>query len=85
MYAFEQADNQVSLDNGGPAARRHVPTEMDPNLAGGVVKVTTEGLVRKPSDWAHQLYQPSDTSAPTRGPAHGRARTRSGAIAASAR
>ena len=65
VYAFEQADNQVSLGNAVLPRAATFRTELDPNLAGGVVKVTTEALVRKPSDWAHQLYQPADTSAPT--------------------
>jgi DUF1680 family protein len=66
MYAFEQADNQVSLDTALLPRAATFRSEMDPNLAGGVVKVTTDGLARQPSDWAHQLYRPVDPSPPTR-------------------
>ena len=65
VYSFEQADNQVSLGNAVLPRAATFRTELDPKLAGGVMKLMTEALVRKPSDWAHQLYQPSDSSAPT--------------------
>jgi DUF1680 family protein len=66
IYSFEQADNEVSLGTAILPGAATFRTELDRNLAGGVVKLTTEGLAHKPSDWAHQLYQPSDTSAPTK-------------------
>jgi uncharacterized protein len=66
MYAFEQADNQVSLDAALLPRAATLRSEMDPSLAGGVVKVTADGLVRRPSDWAHQLYHPSDPAPPAR-------------------
>ena len=65
MYAFEQADNRDSLDAVVLPRGAAFRTDFDPDLAGGVVTVTTEGLVRKPSDWAHRLYQSTDRSAPT--------------------
>jgi uncharacterized protein len=64
VYAFEQADNQVSLDTAILPRAAALRTKFDPNLAGGVVTVTADGLVRKPSEWARTLYQPADSSAP---------------------
>jgi len=66
VYSFEQPDNQVSLGTVVLPRTATFCTELDRNLAGGVVKVMTEGLAHKPADWAHQLYQPSDASAPTK-------------------
>ena len=65
IYSFEQADNSVSLDDVVLPRTATFKTQFDPSLAGGVVKVTTEGLVHKPADWSGRLYQPQDVSAPT--------------------
>jgi uncharacterized protein len=64
IYAFEQADNQVPLDATVLPRAATLRTKFDPNLAGGIVTVTADGLVVKPSKWAHALYQPPDPSAP---------------------
>jgi DUF1680 family protein len=64
IYSFEQADNQVSLSAVTLPRTAVFRTEFDRSLAGGVVKITTDALVRKETDWEHRLYQPADMSAP---------------------
>ncbi len=64
IYSFEQADNQVSLSAVTLPRTAVFRTEFDRSLAGGVVKITTDALVRKEPDWEQRLYQPADISAP---------------------
>ena len=45
IYAFEQADNAVPLRDVVLPAGAAFQTRLDPALAGGVVKLTTEGFV----------------------------------------
>ena len=65
VYSFEQADNTVALDDVVLPRTATFKTQFDPSLAGGVVKVTTEGLLHKAADWNGRLYQPMDVSQPT--------------------
>jgi hypothetical protein len=65
VYAFEQADNPVSLEDAALPRNATFRTRFDPNLAGGVVTLTAEGLVRKPPAWEHQLYQPANSATPS--------------------
>ena len=39
-----------------------------PRLAGGVVRLTTEGFVQPAANWDRRLYQPAPASAPKRVP-----------------
>lgn len=64
VYAFEETDNAVSLRDVTLPAGAAFETRVDPALAGGVVKVTTEGLARTPADWDRRLYQPVNPSTP---------------------
>ena len=58
VYSFEQADNSVPLRQ--VTLPRDAAFEMpfDGALAGGVVRITTSGLVREAADWERRLYQP---------------------------
>ena len=62
IYSFEQADNREALDTVVLPQNATFKTQFDPNLAGGVVKLTTEGLTHKSADWTGRLYQPLDVS-----------------------
>jgi uncharacterized protein len=64
VYSFEQADNPVSLREVVLSQAAAFKTEFDPNLGGGVIRVTTDGLVGKTGEWDHRLYQPADASKP---------------------
>ena len=64
VYSFEQADNPVPLREVVLSQAAAFKTEFDPNLGGGVIRVTTEGLVGKTREWDHRLYQPADVSKP---------------------
>ena len=64
VYSFEQADNPVPLHEVVLSQAAAFKAEFDPNLGGGVIKVTTDGLVGKTREWDHQLYQPADVSKP---------------------
>ncbi len=65
IYSFEQADNRVALDTVVLPQNATFKTQFDPDLAGGVVKLTTEGLTHKSADWTGRLYQPLDVSPAT--------------------
>ena len=65
IYSFEQADNRVALDTVVLLQNATFKTQFDPDLAGGVVKLTTEGLTHKSADWTGRLYQPLDVSPAT--------------------
>ena len=43
-------------------------SRVDPALAGGVVRLTTEGLVHPAANWDGRLYQPVTASASKRVP-----------------
>jgi DUF1680 family protein len=58
IYSFEQADNAVSLRDIVLPAAAAFRSQFDPNLAGGVVKLTTEGLAHEAATWDRRLYQP---------------------------
>jgi DUF1680 family protein len=68
IYALEQTDNPVSLRDVSLPANAAFHTQVDSRLAGGVVTVTTEGLVRDAANWDRRLYQPAPASAPKRTP-----------------
>jgi DUF1680 family protein len=68
FYAFEQADNQVSLRDVVLPAGAAFRSQFDPALAGGAVKVTTEGLVHDAANWDQRLYQPVQAPASKRVP-----------------
>ena len=68
LYSFEQADNPVSLRELVLPAGATFQSQFDPNLAGGVVKVTTEGLVHEAANWDRRLYQPLRASPSKRVP-----------------
>ncbi len=65
IYSFEQADNRAALDTVVLPQNATFKAQFDPNLAGGVVKLTTEGLTHKSADWTGRLYQPLDVSPAT--------------------
>jgi DUF1680 family protein len=65
IYSFEQADNRAALDTVVLPQRATFKAQFDPNLAGGVVKLTAEGLMHKGADWTGRLYQPLDVSPAT--------------------
>ena len=65
VYSFEQADNAVALDDVVLPRTATFKTQFDAGLAGGVVKLTTEGLLHKAADWNGRLYQPMDVTPPT--------------------
>jgi hypothetical protein len=58
VYAFEQADNSVPLRQVTLPGDAAFETPFDGALAGGVVRITTSGLVREAADWERRLYQP---------------------------
>ena len=59
IYSLEQADNTaVPLRDIVLPAGATFKHQFDPSLAGGVVKLTTEGLVHDAQDWERRLYQP---------------------------
>jgi uncharacterized protein len=62
--SLEQADNTVSLRDIVLPANATFQSRFDPSLAGGVVKLTTEGLVHDAANWDRQLYQPVPASTP---------------------
>ncbi len=62
LYALEQADNPVPLRDASLPAGATFHSRFDPGLAGGVVMVTTEGLVHQAADWDRRLYQPVHAS-----------------------
>jgi len=69
IYAFEQADNAVRLHDVALPAAATFKSAIDPALAGGVVKLMTEGVVRDAASWDGRLYQPiTPTSTPKRVP-----------------
>jgi DUF1680 family protein len=57
IYSFEQADNTASLREIVLPAGATFRSQFDPALAGGVVKVTTEGFVHDAANWDRRLYQ----------------------------
>lgn len=63
IYSFEQADNASPLREVVLPAGATFHSQFDPALAGGVVKVTTEGLVHDAANWDRRLYQPAAASA----------------------
>ncbi len=65
IYAFEQADNAAAVDSVALPRSATFKTQFDPGFAGGVVKVTTEGLTHKAADWNGRLYQTLDGSPAT--------------------
>jgi hypothetical protein len=65
VYAFEQADNPTSLRDAILPREARFDAAFDSTLAGGVVKVTTQGLTQKAGNWEGQLYQPVEASKPT--------------------
>ena len=68
IYSFEQADNPGSLRTIALPAAATFQTRFDPALAGGVVKVTTEGLVHDAENWDRALYQQAPPAATTKKP-----------------
>jgi DUF1680 family protein len=70
IYSFEHVDNAGSLQDIVLPAGATFQTQFDPSLAGGVVKITTEGLVHDAANWDRQLYQrvPAPTAPPKRMP-----------------
>jgi uncharacterized protein len=68
IYAFEQADNPVPLHDVVLPAGATFQSRVDPALAGGVVRLTTEGLVHPAANWDGRLYQPVAASTPKRVP-----------------
>jgi hypothetical protein len=64
IYSLEQADNAVSLRDIVLPAEATFQSKFDPSLAGGVVKLTTEGLIHTAAKWDRQLYQPVQASTP---------------------
>ena len=69
IYAFEQADNAVPLRDVALPSAATFKTALDPALAGGVVKLTTEGVQRDAANWDGLLYQPiTPAPAPKRVP-----------------
>ena len=68
IYAFEQADNPVPLHDVVLPVDATFQSRVDPALAGGVVRLTTEGLVHPAANWDGRLYQPAPASASKRVP-----------------
>jgi DUF1680 family protein len=68
VYAFEQADNAVPLRNVALPAGATFQPRVDPSLAGGVVRLTTEGFVQPAANWDRRLYQSIPASTPKRVP-----------------
>jgi DUF1680 family protein len=68
LYAFEQADNPVPLRDVVLPAGAAFQARVDPGVAGGVVTLTTDGLVQAPASWDQRLYQPAPAAAPKRVP-----------------
>lgn len=63
VYALEEADNPVPLRRTILPRNAAFETPFDPELAGGVVRITTQGLLRAELDWEGRLYQPAAASA----------------------
>ena len=59
----EQAGNNVPLRDVALPAAATVQSRVDTALAGGVVRLTTEGLVRASASWDRRLYQPAPAAA----------------------
>ena len=68
IYAFEQADNAVRLHDVALPAGATFQARVDPTLAGGVVRLTTEGVVHEAATWDRRLYQAVPASTPKRVP-----------------
>jgi len=68
IYAFEQADNAVPLHDVALPAGATFQSRVDPSLAGGVVRLTTEGLLQPAATWDQRLYQPVAVAAPKKVP-----------------
>ncbi len=68
IYAFEQADNPVPLHDVALPAGATFQSRVDSTLAGGVVRLTTEGFVQPAANWDRRLYQPASPSVPKRVP-----------------
>ncbi len=68
FYSFEQADNPVPLHDVVLPAAATIQSRVDPALAGGVVKLTTEGLVQPSATWDRRLYQTAPTGPSKRVP-----------------
>lgn len=64
VYAFEQADNALALRDLVLPGGATFDTTLRRDLAGGVVTVTTEALLRTREHWEGRLYQPAGTSRP---------------------
>ncbi|HXE81106.1 MAG TPA: beta-L-arabinofuranosidase domain-containing protein, partial [Vicinamibacterales bacterium] len=60
VYAFEQADNAVPLQRVVLPRNAKFETPFDADLAGGVVRITANGLARPETSWEGRLYQPID-------------------------
>lgn len=68
IYAFEQTDNSVPLRQAILPLSAPLKTYFDSGLAGGVVKIATEGLAHRPLDWEAKLYQPVEPTKPRSAP-----------------
>jgi uncharacterized protein len=62
LYSFEQADNLVALRDVVLPAGATFQSQFDASLAGGIVKLTTTGLVHGAADWDRRLYQQAPAS-----------------------
>jgi uncharacterized protein len=59
VYAFEQADNAVPLRDVALPAAATFQSRVDGALAGGVVRLATDGLAHASASWDRSLYQPA--------------------------
>jgi DUF1680 family protein len=62
VYCLEQADNNIPLHRIILPRDAEFKTSFDPNLLGGVVKITANVLVTDDSDWGDALYRPGKTA-----------------------
>lgn len=62
VYCLEQADNNIPLHRIILPRDAEFKTSFDPNLLGGVVKITANALVTDDSDWGDALYRPGKTA-----------------------